>query len=100
MNDQILERRQTDLLHSRYEALLEISEAIASRRELDQLFHDLAPRLHGVVEFDFANLILYEPNEKTMRSHVLEIPEPAYVCPPGECPMETVGGWVRETQNA
>ena len=100
MNDQILERWQTDLLHSRYEALLEISEAIASRRELDQLFHDLAPRLHGVVEFDFANLILYEPNEKTMRSHVLEIPEPAYVCPPGECPMETVGGWVRETQNA
>ena len=100
MNDQILERRQTDLLHSRYQALLEISEAIASHRELDQLFRDLAPRLHRVVEFDFANLILYEPNEKTMRSHVLEIPEPAYVCPPGECPMETVGGWVRETQNA
>ena len=100
MNDQILERRQTDLLHSRYQALLEISEAIASHRELDQLFRDLAPRLHRVVEFDFANLILYEPNEKTMRSHVLEVPEPAYVCPPGECPMETVGGWVRDTQNA
>jgi len=100
VNDQILERRQTDLLHSRYQALLEISEAIASHRELDQLFRDLAPRLHRVVEFDFANLILYEPNEKTMRSHVLEVPEPAYVCPPGECPMETVGGWVRETQNA
>jgi len=100
VNDQILERRQTDLLHSRYQALLEISEAIASHRELDQLFRDLAPRLHRVVEFDFANLILYEPNEKTMRSHVLEVPEPAYVCPPGECPMETVGGWVRDTQNA
>ena len=100
MNDQILERRQTDLLHSRYQALLEISEAIASHRELDQLFRDLAPRLHRVVEFDFANLILYEPNEKTMRSHVLEVPEPAYVCRPGECPMETVGGWVRDTQNA
>ena len=78
---------------------MEISEAIASHRELDQLFRDLAPRLHRVVEFDFANLILYEPTRKSMRSHVLETPETAYACPPGECPMETVGGWVRDTQN-
>jgi formate hydrogenlyase transcriptional activator len=99
VNDQTLAVRQTDLLHSRYQALLEISEAIASYRELDQLFQDLAPRLHRVVEFDFANLILYEPTQKSMRSHVLETPETAYTCPPGECPMETVGGWVRDTQN-
>lgn len=33
-----------------------------------------------------------------MRSHVLESPDPNYTCPPGECPMETPGGWVRETQ--
>ena len=99
VNDHTLAVRRTDLLHSRYQALLEISEAIASHRELDQLFRDLAPRLHRVVEFDFANLILYEPTRKSMRSHVLEIPETAYACPPGECPMETVGGWVRDTQN-
>ena len=99
VNDHTLAFRQTDLLHSRYQALLEISEAIASHRELDQLFRDLAPRLHRVVEFDFANLILYEPTRKSMRSHVLETPETAYACPPGECPMETVGGWVRDTQN-
>jgi formate hydrogenlyase transcriptional activator len=91
---------QTVLLHGRYQALLEISEAIASHRELDQLFRDLAPRLHRVVEFDFANLILYEPSQKRMRSHVLETPETAYACPPGDCPMETVGGWVRESQNS
>ena len=99
VNDHTLAVRRTDLLHSRYQALLEISEAIASHRELDQLFRDLAPRLHRVVEFDFANLILYEPTRKSMRSHVLETPETAYACPPGECPMETVGGWVRDTQN-
>lgn len=99
VNDHTLAVRQTDLLYSRYQALLEISEAIASHRELDQLFRDLAPRLHRVVEFDFANLILYEPTRKSMRSHVLETPETAYACPPGECPMETVGGWVRDTQN-
>lgn len=100
MNDQTPSAAQVDLLHGRYQALLEISEAIASHRELDQLFRDLAPRLHRVVEFDFANLILYEPSENSMRSHVLETPETAYACPPGDCPMETVGGWVRESQNS
>jgi formate hydrogenlyase transcriptional activator len=87
-----------DRLHGQYQALLEISEAIASHRDLDQLFHDLAPRLHRVLEFDFANLILYEPGRQAMKSHVLETPDPNYTCPPGECPMETPGGWVRETQ--
>ena len=100
MNDQTPAAAQTDLLYGRYQALLEISEAIASHRELDRLFRDLAPRLHRVVEFDFANLILYEPSQKSMRSHVLETPETAYACPPGDCPMETVGGWVRESQNS
>jgi formate hydrogenlyase transcriptional activator len=89
-----------DLLQGRYQALLEISEAIASHRDLDVLFHDLAPRLHRVVEFDFANLILYEPTRKVMKSHVLETPDPNYVCPEGECPMETPGGWVWETQQS
>ena len=98
MNDQATERQGTDLLHSQYQALLEISEAIASHRDLDRLFHDLAPRLHRVLEFDFANLILYEPGRQAMKSHVLETPDPNYTCPPGECPMETPGGWVRETQ--
>ena len=87
-----------DLLHSQYQALFEISEAIASHRELDPLFHDLAPRLHRVLEFDFANLILYEPGDQTMKSHVLETADPNYTCPPGECPMETPGAWVRDTQ--
>ncbi|MET0585056.1 MAG: sigma 54-interacting transcriptional regulator, partial [Candidatus Binatia bacterium] len=80
--------------------LLEISEAIASHRELDQLFRDLAPRLHRVVEFDFANLILHEPARKMMKSHVLETPDPAYACPAAECPMESPGGWVWETQKS
>src|SRR5262245_18368064 len=33
-----------------------------------------------------------------MKSHVLETPDPAYTCPAGECPMETPGGWVWQTQ--
>ncbi|HEX2930797.1 MAG TPA: sigma 54-interacting transcriptional regulator, partial [Candidatus Binatia bacterium] len=86
------------LLQSQYQALLEISEAIASHRELDQLFRDLPPRLHHVVQFDFANLILYDSARQAMKSNVLETPDPNYTCPSGDCPMEIPGGSVRETQ--
>ena len=98
MAKQEIQRQEPDLLHSQYQALLEISEAIASHRDFDQLFRDLAPCLHRVVQFDFANLILYEPTRKVMKSHVLETPDPNYTCPEGECPMETPGGWVWQTQ--
>jgi formate hydrogenlyase transcriptional activator len=98
VKDITIEQQEMELLHSQYQALLEISEAIASHRDLDQLFNDLAPRLHRVVQFDFANLILHEPTREVMKSHVLETPDPAYVCPQAECPMETPGGWVWETQ--
>jgi formate hydrogenlyase transcriptional activator len=100
VNEQILLPRETDLLHSQYHALLEISEAIASHRDLGALFHDLAPRLHRAVQFDFINLILYEPTRKMMKSHVLETPDPTYVCPDGDCPMETPAGRVWQTQEA
>ncbi|MGE5217801.1 MAG: sigma 54-interacting transcriptional regulator [Chloroflexota bacterium] len=93
-----LESKEMDRLQGQYQALLEVSQAIASRRELDQLFADLAPRLHSVVQFDFANLILYDPARKALKSHVLETPDPAYTCPDGDCPMETPGGWVWQTQ--
>ncbi len=48
------------LEHSRrqLEALLEVSEAIAQQRDLPALFHDLAGRLHSVVDFDFLTLVL------------------------------------------
>ena len=87
-----------DVLQSQYQALLEISEAIAAQRDLTQLFNDLSPRLHRVVQFDFANLILYDSNQKVLRSHVLATPDPTYTCPAGDCPMETPGGWVWQTQ--
>src|SRR5260370_33309688 len=59
--------------HSRrqLEALLEVSEAIAQQRDLRALFHDLATRLHFVVEFDFLTLILYDPVRNVMRLHFL-----------------------------
>ena len=65
-------RPEMDRLHGQYQALLEISEVIASHRDLDELFRELAPRLHNVVQFDFASLILYEAERKVLKSHVLE----------------------------
>ncbi|MDH3442724.1 MAG: GAF domain-containing protein [Deltaproteobacteria bacterium] len=90
--------QQNDRAQSQHQALLEISQAIVSHRDLAQLFHDLAPHFHLVLEFDFVNLILHESNRNIMRSHVLECPDPNYCCPSYECPMETPGGWVWETQ--
>jgi hypothetical protein len=45
-------KEDLDSLVRLYVTLLEVSEAIASHRDLEALMHDLAPRLHGLVEFD------------------------------------------------
>src|SRR5260370_27534209 len=60
--------------HSRrqLEALLEVSEAIAQQRDLPALFHDLAVRLHSVVDFDFLTLVLHDASRNVMRLHILE----------------------------
>src|SRR5215813_14912325 len=54
------------------EALLEVSEAIAQQRDLPALFHELAKRLHSVVDFDFLTLLLYDASRNVVRLHVLE----------------------------
>jgi formate hydrogenlyase transcriptional activator len=63
--------------HSRrqLEALLEVSEAIAQQRDLPALFHDLAERLHSVIEFDFLTLVLHDAKTNRMRLHILEAKE-------------------------
>src|SRR2546430_3654104 len=67
------------LEHSRrqLEALLEVGEAIAQQRDLPALFHDLARRLHSVVDFDFLTLVLHDASRNVMRLHVLETPIPS-----------------------
>src|SRR5580692_11856406 len=88
--------------HSRrqLEALLEVSEAIAQQRDLPALFHDLAERLHCVVEFDFLTLVLHDPVRNVMRLHILESRIDHPPKPTGsETPMEGhPSGWVWQTQ--
>jgi formate hydrogenlyase transcriptional activator len=89
--------------HSRrqLEALLEVSEAIAQQRDLPALFHDLAERLHSVVEFDFLTLVLHDPVRNVMRLHILESRLDSHHSKPtgSETPMEGhPSGWVWQTQ--
>src|SRR5262252_6119389 len=82
-----------------YRALLAVSEAIVSHRDLPALLHELAGRLHQVARFDFLSLVLHEAASNTMRLHVLETVEPV---PPGTVlvlpPEEDPAGLVWQTQ--
>src|SRR5260221_643925 len=87
--------------HSRrqLEALLEVSEAIAQQRDLPALFHDLAARLHTVIDFDFLTLVLHDPAKNVMRLHVLETRIPSEKPTGSESAVEGhPSGWVWQTQ--
>src|SRR5258705_1797254 len=84
---------------AQHRALLEVAEAISQHRDLRELFHELAARLHGVVEFDYLNLTLHDAGRNVMRLHILETEQPSTIRPGAEFPMgETPSGWVWETQ--
>jgi formate hydrogenlyase transcriptional activator len=86
---------------AQHQALLEVAEAIAQHRDLGELFHELAARLHRVVEFDYLNLTLHDAARNVMRLHILEAEGPRTIHPGAELPVgETPSGWVWETQQA
>jgi formate hydrogenlyase transcriptional activator len=90
-------RRERDRLR----LLLEVSESIASHRDLDALFRDLAERLPRVVPFDYINLILHDPAREVMRVHILVAPEHSTIKAGMELPVDgSVSGLVWATQQA
>ncbi|HXJ07521.1 MAG TPA: sigma 54-interacting transcriptional regulator [Candidatus Acidoferrum sp.] len=95
--------RAAPLEHSRrqLEALLEVAESIAQHRDLAALFHDLAERLHCVVDFDFLTLVLHDPVRNVMRLHILETRLPTPVKTGSETPMDGhPSGWVWQSQQS
>src|SRR6202047_1481489 len=105
MPDPVISAPETALAapaeHSRrqLEALLEVSEAIAQQRDLRVLFHDLAARLHSVVDFDFLTLILHDPARNVMRLHILETDHPTDAPIGKELSVEGhPSGWVWQRQ--
>jgi formate hydrogenlyase transcriptional activator len=79
--------------------LLEISESIASHRDLGEMFRDLGRRLPRIAPFDYINLLLHDPEREVMRLHFLAAPESSTIRPGMELPVdETSAGLVWKTQ--
>jgi formate hydrogenlyase transcriptional activator len=66
-----------ETLAQRYQALLEVAQAISSHRALDELFRELAHRLPRVVQVNFVDLSLHDPIKKVMRLHTIQANVPA-----------------------
>jgi formate hydrogenlyase transcriptional activator len=82
-----------------HRALLAVSEAIVSHRDLSALFHELAGRLRQVARFDYLALLLHEAASNTLRQYVLEPYDPALLAPGGSFPVgEVPAGLVWQTQ--
>jgi formate hydrogenlyase transcriptional activator len=86
---------------NRLALLAEVSESIASHRDLNALFRDLAQRLPRVVPFDYINLVLHDPSRNTMRLRLLVAPDDATIRAGEEFPVDdSPGGYVWKTQEA
>jgi len=88
-----------ETLAERYQALLEVSEAISAHRDLHELFRDLAQRLPRVVHVNFVALSLHDPVRNTMRLHTIQANVPADLAGGHEGPLEeSPAGSVWQTQ--
>jgi formate hydrogenlyase transcriptional activator len=83
----------------RCRALLSVSEAIVSHRDMSALFRELAGRLCQFVHFDYLAVVLHDEATDTMRLYMLETHERV---PPGTVivlgPDEDPAGLVWKTQ--
>src|SRR5213594_318127 len=90
-----------DLSHDRdrLRLLLEVSESIASHRDLDELLNDLSQRLPPIVAFDYINVVLHDSAREVMRLHILSASASSTIRPGLELPVdESPGGLVWKTQ--
>jgi formate hydrogenlyase transcriptional activator len=79
--------------------LIEVSEAIATHRDLQALFRDLAKRLPAIVPFEFISLYLYDPEKNVMRVDMLGTADADSIPPGLEIPLdESYSGLVFRTQ--
>jgi formate hydrogenlyase transcriptional activator len=92
-------QRQLHDERDRLRLLLEVTESIASHRDLEALFRDLAQRLPSIVPFDYINVVLHDPSREVMRLWLLVTATPSTISPGLELPVdESPGGLVWKTQ--
>ena len=88
-----------ETLVERYQALLEVAQAISAHRDLDELFREIAQRLPRVVRVNFVGLSLYDPMKHMMRLHTVQANVPADLVGGHEETIdETPAGLVWQTQ--
>ena len=81
--------------------LIEVSEAIATHRDLTTLFRDLAKRLPAIVPFELIALFLHDPEKNVMRVHMLGSAEADSIPPGLEVPVDaSFSGQVFTTQQS
>jgi formate hydrogenlyase transcriptional activator len=79
--------------------LTDVSRIIASRRNLSDLFHDLAECLHRLLDFAYLSVMLYDPAQHVMRLHNLEGSPHGPLRPGAEFAVEDIpSGWVWQHQ--
>jgi formate hydrogenlyase transcriptional activator len=79
--------------------LIQVSEAIATHRDLTALCRDLARRLPAVVPFEFIALFLHDPEKNVMRVDMLGTADADSIPPGLEVPVgESFSGLVFTTQ--
>jgi formate hydrogenlyase transcriptional activator len=84
-----------DVQQRQYLTLHELSKAIASHRNLSDLFRDLATHLHHIFDFQSISVMLHDESQNVMRLHILEASEPAFRQPPPDIPTDgSITGWV------
>jgi formate hydrogenlyase transcriptional activator len=82
-----------------YRALLAVSEAVISNRDLEELFRDLAQRLSSVIGFDYVSVLLHDDERDLMRLLLWQAPGQSLILPGWEGPVEGTGaGRVWRTQ--
>ena len=79
--------------------LNDVARLIASRRNLADLFHDLAERLHRLVDFSYLGVMLYDPAQHVLRLHTLESAAPGPLRPGAAFAVDAIpSGWVWQQQ--
>jgi formate hydrogenlyase transcriptional activator len=99
MDKGIAQAASVGLAPQKYQTLLELSKAIASHRNVPELFHDIACRLKSLFDFQYLAVVLHDGTQNAMRLHILETCEPTAWPTPSEVPIEgSVAGWVWQNQ--
>lgn len=97
--DNVLHHQDLIRGRERLRLLLEVSESIASHRDLGELLRDLAQRLPQIVPFDYINVVLHESARNVMRLWLLVTSQPSTISPGLELPVdESPGGLAWKTQ--